>query len=440
MALNKTLGLTIISVLLISVATLPIAGKAAGDWPTFQGDAARRGSSEASPVSNPRALWKTKVGVQSWLNNPVIAGGKIYVGTCGQKWNEPDAGDGVYCLDFDSGSAVWFRPARADVNGVAFADGLVVATGDEGAVWALDAPTGKIRWRRIGRGQKMYTNPLIINGLVVTGDSEGFLYGLDLRSGKSRWAVKMNGAIRGGASSDGESIFAVTAKGEVARIGLDGGLRWKRRLSYLGYGEVDLQEGAGFAAESYPAPTVAARYLIIPFARDTYYDEPALFALDKTTGALIWAASDPNDAMDSHGNLRGSPAVYKGLLVYGEPYSNNLVQMGLIDGKVRSAAAMGLCMFPHYPSPAIAGNIAILPRHDGGLYAWDLEANRLAWKLYIGEAAIAGDRFPETLPDGGYDCSWQPPTGGSIYSSPAIGPDGSIVVGTEEGYLYRVGG
>ncbi|MFQ5948785.1 MAG: PQQ-binding-like beta-propeller repeat protein [Acidimicrobiia bacterium] len=36
-------------------------------------------------------------------------------------------------------------------------------------------------------------------------------------------------------------------------------------------------------------------------------------------------------------------------------------------------------------------------------------------------------------------CGWQPRTGWPIFSSPAVAPDGVVIVGTGEGFLIAIG-
>ena len=63
------------------------------DWPMFQKDATRRGSRTGDLRRRPEHLWTAYVGVQSWLNNPVITGNHFYVGSSGTDWNKADKKD-----------------------------------------------------------------------------------------------------------------------------------------------------------------------------------------------------------------------------------------------------------------------------------------------------------------------------------------------------------
>jgi len=221
----------------------PASGKP--DWPTFQGGPGRDGLALTPAIKAPRVLWKTKIGVQSWLNNPVIAFHRVYVGSSGKTWNQPDDVDGVYCLNLDDGKVQWFSKTSADANGVAYAAGLIVATADDGSVRAIESASGTVKWSKKGENEKMYTNPLIVSGLVIVGDSGGLLYAFNLKSGALVWKVELSGAIRGGASWDGSRIYAAGQQGEVVALDLGGKQKWK----------VETQN------EIYAAPTVAGEFL-----------------------------------------------------------------------------------------------------------------------------------------------------------------------------------
>jgi outer membrane protein assembly factor BamB len=81
--------------------------------------------------------------------------------------------------------------------------------------------------------------------------------------------------------------------------------------------------------------------------------------------------------------------------------------------------------------------LAYLARHDGGLYAVDLQARTVAWKIYLGDAEGSG-AFPQDFEEAGF-CGWGPVTGHSILSSPAVASNGVIVVGTLEGFIIAIG-
>jgi outer membrane protein assembly factor BamB len=324
-------------------------------------------------ITTPRVLWQADVGVQGWLNNPIVANGLVIVGSAGNTQFEHDDQDGVIALDLGTGEEEWFFDADLDVNGVAYADGVVVATGDEGRVWGLAITDGRALWTD-ELAVAAFGNPLIIGGMAIVGDGNGNLTSYDLGNGVRRWSASVSGPIRGGAASDGETIFFVGEDREAAAIALDGTMLWRQRLV-----------GRGPSADSvrvFAAPTVVGDLLIIGLVREAEFAEPAIMALDKATGSVVWRATDVAGIKSDWGNVRSSPAALGDFLVYGEPYSRHLVGIELETGETQWAVETGAF--------------------------WDF-------------------------------CEWQPNSGYSVLSSPAIAPNGAVIVGTLEGVLIAIG-
>ncbi len=396
-------------------------------WPTFQGTRWRSGCAMASTTGEPDVLWRQEVGIQAWLNNPVISGNRVYVGSAGLRRGSPDQRDGVYSVSLRDGTLLWRHGADNDVNGVAFSEGTVVATGDQGEVWALDADDGSPNWVFRKEDDLFFTNPLIVDGLVFVGSSEGTLFALDLESGLLQWSAEFDSALRGGAASDGEAVYAAGEAGDVRAFGLDGQEFWREKLSFATLTSETL------TARVFATPTIVGDHVVISYVRDDVYPVPALMALDRYTGSIRWEASDPNRLKEGWGNLRSSPAVVGDVLVFGDPAFAGLAAVGVEDGKARWSIGGGKHCIDQWPSPVLAGETIVLPQADGGVYGFDHIEQVLDWSVFLGTRPGDG-AFPVGFE--GMPCSILDP----IQASPAVAPDGSIVVGTLEGDLIRMGG
>ncbi len=415
------------------VALLPalvLASTAPGgepDWPTFKGGNDRLGVRKSvPPIRQPKVLWRADIGIQGYLNNPVLAEGKVFVGSSGTRHNEKDARDGVYCLDAATGKVLWHAATEKDACGVAYSDGRVFATSDDGKLRALAASDGARLWEAERQGE-LYCQPLVIGERVCIGDGHGKVAAFDCRTGKLEWGTAVaGGACRGGLSGSGERLYATFADGVVACLDLKGAVLWKQQV-------------VKDPNHIYPAPLVLGSRLVVGYARDTEYPDPALKALDARTGELKWDAKG-SDQLQDFGNIRSTPVVWGDDILYGEPYSNRLVAVNAMDGAARWSLELGAAMFPHYPSPAVAGDVLYLPRHDGGLYAVDLANRKLLWTLYLGDSAQVGPRLPEKIAAGAKECADEPAVGQPLYASPALGADGTIYVGSGQGCLYAIGG
>jgi len=400
--------------------------KESDQWLMFHGDMARSGRSPARAIQTPRIRWKAKVGIQGWLNSPVVSGDLVLAPSSGTYHNRSDAADGLYAFNLKTGAQQWHRRLPKDANAVAVTLVHALVTADDGYLRAVDLATGKELWKQRGKG-KMYTHPLVVGWRAIVGDAEGNLRAYRAVDGAPQWEVKLQGAIRGGAASDGERIYAVSQQGEAVAVNLDGKVIWK------GFVERPTFSGKSTeAVEAYSVPIIDHTRLIIPFARDTYYDWPAFTALDITTGQILWQGTGAGH----WGNVRSTPALVDGQLIYGEPYSGDVAALRSNDGVTSYRHQVGRCYFPQWASPAAAGQTVYLPRFDGTLYAISASDGKVLWQVYLGKNAEAGPRpVPETPPTD--SCQWEV-DGKALLSPIAIAHDGTVLVGSEEGYLYAI--
>lgn len=403
---------------------------AGGSWPAFHGDMARTGLSGAPSIKSPSILWRAKVGIQGWLSSPVIAGGLVLIPSAGDKHNEPDPKDGIHALELRTGRPVWHAPFNNDANGAAVASDRAIATSDDGHVYAIALQSGKVLWTQRGDG-KVYTAPLVLGDRVIVGDAGGNVRAFALADGAALWSVKLSGEIRGGASADETHIYAVSTGGEAAALTRDGKEVWRKTVTRPAYGS-----GAPTPIQGYAAPVVTPTALIIPFARDTGYELPALIALDKKTGRPKWKGQQLKS--ESWGNIRSTPALTEqGLLVYAEPYSGDVVGIDSRDGAIRFRRTVGPCFFPQWASPAATSEFVYVPRFDGALYALEAGTGKLAWQIYLGEERKVGQSMPAAH-RAQTSCEWEVPSGSPIYSPAAIADDGTILLGTGEGFVFAI--
>jgi outer membrane protein assembly factor BamB len=417
------LGCTVLGAfVLIATSAIPAAEP---EWPTFKGNNSRTGTTSVPPIKAPKVLWKTEIGIQGYLNCPVLADGRVFVGSSGSKHNESDDKDGVYCLDAKTGKILWYFRTEEDACGLSYGNGIVFATGDDGVLRALSATDGKELWQTRREGE-LYCQPLVVKDRVLIGDMRGRVAAFDAKTGKAAWDVAVSdGGVRGGLSCAGDRIYATFTAARVACLDLDGKILWKRRISEW--------------AEIYPAPVVAGERLLIGYARDTQYETPAFKALDAKTGAVLWEATSGKDMPDRYSNIRCTPAVWNDTLIYCEQYSNHLVAVDIKSGAALWQMELGARVFPHWPSPVLAGDVAYLPRHDGALYAVDLKTRKNLWQIYIGDVKQLGLKLPEGVVPEGDAVADDPAVGAALYATPALAADGTIYVGSGQGWLYAIG-
>jgi outer membrane protein assembly factor BamB len=404
------------------------------EWSTFQGNLQRTGCSTVRAIDDdPIILWEEEVGVQGWLNSPIIVEAtvrnqtvlRVIVGSAGTGQGSRDNSDGVYALDLATGQRAWFFGAELDVNGVGYGEGTVIATGDEGRVWALRPNDGQVVWSA-DLDAATFGNPLTIGGMVIIGDADGRVTAFDIRSGTERWQVLLEGPVRAGPSSDGEVILVHSELRDVVALSLDGSELWRTRI-----------RGSEPRAENtrlWAAPTIVGNLAVFGVLRDDVYVEPALIALNIADGSVVWEASDAAGLSTQWGNMRASVAAVEGLLLFAPAYSDQLFALDTATGETLWSVATGLYCFNHWPSPVVVGDLAIVPRQDGGLYAVSIVNQVVEWDIYLGDDG--GGLFPEDF-EGDY-CNSLPDGASGIEASPAVAPDGTIIVGTLDGRLIAI--
>lgn len=416
----------------------------ASSWPTFQGSNTHTGAFAVEPILKPSIAWRARVGVQSWLNNPILVAEMVITGSSGQTWNQPDNMDGVVALDAATGKRRWFAPAKADVNGISYGMGVIVATGDEGAAWGIDAASGKQLWHTPSRtGAKLYAHPLILPGIAVVADARGDLDALDLRTGQRRWSVALKEEVRAALASDGQTIYVATTQGSIHAIDLHGKTRWSARPAHELPSNPDAQENLPIPPAFWAPLTLSGDLLIAAYVRDTTYGSPALMALHRATGHYAWLAPTPRDLppeANSWGNLRASPIISQNNLYWPEPYSRDIASAQLSDGALRFRSSLGACAFPQWASPAASSDLIYTPRMDGTLWATSHGYGLVEWYVYLGDGARAGQPYPDDLKaraKSGH-CDWELPDIHGLYASPTLAPDGSIFQGSGDGLLYKI--
>jgi outer membrane protein assembly factor BamB len=398
------------------------------EWTSLQGSMTHQGCVQAPTISSPTIEWRIPMGIAGWLNSPLIVGDRVFVASAGRAQGTEDARDGVYAFNLYTGRQEWFFGATLDTNGLGYGNGIIVATGDEGRVWGIDASDGTLIWEE-ALGVATFGYPLILeeDDIVVVGDADGVVSAFNLRNGGPLWDRQVEGPIRGGAASDGEMIVVAGEDRDVLALDKTGTVLWRVKVTE--------RDTAGALARIWAAPTIVRDLVIITMLREDTFAEPAVTALNKSDGSIAWQARDLAGIKNSWGSIRSSVAAVGDLLVYGEPYSDRLVAIEIESGSTAWDVQTGAYCFPHWPSPAVVSGQVVIARHDGALYGVDIETQTEVWRIYLGNNA---GTFPSDF-DTPEFCEWAPRTGYSVLASPAVAANGMIVVGTLEGYLVAVG-
>ena len=362
-------------------------------WSTWRGDSVNSGAGQSGPAElNLRWKFRTGSGVAS---TPVIAEGRVYVGS--QDKN-------VYCLDARDGRHLWSFMTEARIkSSVAVADGRVYVGPDDGYVYCLDAKNGTRIWRTEAGGYieasfkavtGIRSSPAVVVGdRVYVGSLDTNLYCLDADSGDIVWAYKTEGYITSSPAVSDGAVYITSqepSSGALYKIDADEGLLvWKCDIPYVMVADrgIDL----------HASPTVADGLVFVAANKQNYY------AVNAETGDIEWTYFTTEGTEGIGGYLIASTAYHDGQL-----YVVDMFFITALDAESGEVAWKSWIGTELYTSPTYA---------DGKVYV--TTDRRFVYVLN----ATNGDRlsFFETGSN-----SWSAP---SVY-------EGRVYFGNNDGYVY----
>ena len=307
-------------------------------WPFFGYDTERRKAPALFQQQPPyRAIWTFRAHALLEFP-PAIAYKRAFVANNSGR---------LFALDVRTGKVKWsYRGRRCTASSPAVANEIVYQAfmnrppcnarggrrGLDGELVALNARTGKVRWRRsIGPSE---SSPLVANGLVYVGDWRGNVHAFRARTGRMRWTFRARDDVKGGVAVSGRRLYVGSYDGHVYALDASTGrLLWRgsaqARLGGRGnfystpvaaYGRVYIGNTDGkvysFGATSghirwshhtgsyvYSSPAVW-RQRVYAGSHDKY-----LYCFDAATGRVRWR-------FRANGKISGAPTVINGLVYF----------------------------------------------------------------------------------------------------------------------------
>jgi outer membrane protein assembly factor BamB len=285
-------------------------------WPMFGYAASGVRFADGIRVRPPfRRLWASG-GTALLEFQPAIAYGRLYVVNA--------AGD-VLALNTRTGKRAWrFRGRRCAASspgvsrigrGTVFVSLLNrgrCATGkvSDGEVVALAHNWGQVRWRkRIGPTE---SSPLVVGSSVYVGDWRGDVYALDARTGKTRWRFHTGGRVKGGLSYLTGRVFVGSYDHNVYALSARSGrLLWKAAA----------QQRLGNRGTFYSTPAVAYGRVYIGST------DGKVYSFGAHSGKLRWSHG-------TGGYVYGSPAIWRQRVLVGS-YSGRFYALDAATGDER---------------------------------------------------------------------------------------------------------
>lgn len=409
----------------------------------FRGDATHAGNyAGEGPRQFHRIKWKFPTGDRI-VSSPTYRDGVIYFGGDDGNVYAVDASTGHQIWKRATGGPVPSSPAIAG-------DTLYIGSYD-GKFYALNARTGTPRWKFSTAGERRFeakglhgiqpatqtipdpfdvflSSPVVGGGMVYFGSGDGHVYALDAPSGELRWKFQTGDVVHASpAYADGVVYFGSWDSYFYAVDAKTGAQKWR----FHGGEDPQIHNQVGF--QSSPAVVNGVVY--------TGCRDSNVYAIDAATGKEKWRFSTGASWVIT------SPAVTRGKVIFGTSDSSLYHVVDAETGKALVEQKDKAYMFS---SPSVAGSVVLVGILNGTLVARDLDSGKLLWEFRTEAskrnnawALTAEGRFNNALL---YRSAWReaPIVAterefgiGSIFSSPLV-VGGVVYFGSTDGNLYAV--
>lgn len=353
-----------------------LASALAAQSPTFRGGPSRTGVYPPTPHPlEGRIAWSATIldwdlykglegmfGQPAWPSTVAVDGGRLY--TC--------AGPVLCALDTAGKILYRVRLGGVSLSSPAVAGGTVYVPADDGLLYAVEASGGRILWTcRIGAPSSLkaadawdvfHSSPLVDQGRIYVGSADGAVYAVEAASGKVAWRFDTGDVVRSSPALDAGRLYVANFQGKVFCLDAAAGARiWEQTTAVKG--------APWRAVQATPAVDGGIVYL---GSRSTF-----LFAFEAATGKLLWKHSHDGSWVPS------SAAVQDGVAYVGQSDGNRLTAIGA-DGKVRWTLDTGNATFasPALSGGVLyaATNDNYNLNGEGSLLAVEARTGRLLWK------------------------------------------------------------
>ena len=350
-------------------------------WPMFHHDQYHTGQSPYSGAQSGQLKWRFKT-EDEISSSPVIGSdGTVYVGS-----NDKN----LYAINPD-GSLKWKFETQGviDTAPALSSNGTIFVGSSDGKLYALDSD-GSLIWDSSNLGGIDFSSPVIVSGgILYIGSRTGYLYAID-STGSIKWKYYIGGLIRTAPAigQDGTIYVGSWNNPYLYAVNSDGTLKWKYGLS----GNIGLSSPAiSSDGTIYVGVSV--------FGTGFYAINP--------DGSLKWSILEDK-------TIQSSPAVSSDNIIYVGSESDQFYAINP-DGNIKWTYSTDI------PGTTFTTSSAI---DKSGTTYIAIDEQQGKGKLY-------------SLDSNG-NFKWSYDIGSNRYSSPAIGRDDTIYIGSSDGYLYAI--
>lgn len=296
------------------------------------------------------------------ISSPAVVGNVVYVGS----------GDGnLYALDRLTGAKVWNYNARSAVSSSPALDNGAVYFGTyDGRFFAVDARTGALRWKLATgpvvpfpwgheSGDRYTSSPNPASGLVVFGAGDGLVYAVDAATGKVKWKSRTDGRVRGSPAVVDSSVYVGSFDGRMYAFDLATG---KQRWRFDTQGVSLFSGNFGYDRRSIQSSPAVASDVVYVGARDGF-----VYAIGAKDGKLRWT-------FDHQGSwINSSPAVADGVVYDGSSDAQFVQALDAGSGRELWRVNMSTTI---WASPSVAGEHLYVTEGAGRFHILDRKTGK----------------------------------------------------------------
>lgn len=214
----------------VSADSVELGQVADSDWPQLARDAQRTGTSPQEVAGPYRFYWRWLDVPSASRAQPVIAGGRLFIGALNGIMFALDA---AYDARGGEPRIVWQQDLHSPIRTSAGVDGSVVIVGTHhGTIYGLCAESGNPLWT-VPTGGAILAAPAVQNGVAYLGSASGYFYAIRTADGAVLWNRDVGAPVLASAalSVDGGTVYFLAEDMNAYALNANSGaIVWRTQL------------------------------------------------------------------------------------------------------------------------------------------------------------------------------------------------------------------
>ncbi|MCW3115217.1 MAG: calcineurin-like phosphoesterase [Segetibacter sp.] len=306
---------------------------------------------------------------------------------------------------------IWQHEEKYDIgSGTAIKDNLVIATSNEGFIYALDEKDGSRKWTFRTKG-KVYSTPVVSGNFVVAPCTDSMIYCLDATTGSLLWKFRSSKPFVSSPVVKDAVVFIGSSDGHFRAINLkDGKMKWdfngvkdfvmtkpllyNNNVYFGSWGNelyaLNISNGElswkwkdtsntrmSSPAGCKPVGTDGKVFIVAP--------DQFITSFDATSGNVIWRATMPDVKVRESMGLSTDSS-----LVYVKTTDGKLIGISTSATSLEKAFSVDLKLSNDICAAAIVESkgLIFVPSNAGVVSAVDSQTKKLLWQYKVSDSMV----------------------------------------------------